>query len=63
LPQASGEGCGLGLAIVDEIARAHQALMEVSPGRDGQGSRFTLSFRAGAEAPRTGAGLRRRAPS
>jgi two-component system sensor histidine kinase TctE len=63
LPEASGEGCGLGLAIVDEIARAHHALVEVSAGKDGQGSRFTLCFRPPAGTRQTGAGGARRAPS
>jgi two-component system sensor histidine kinase TctE len=39
-----GDGCGLGLAIVDEIARLHSSTVEVSNGGDGQGSRFTVIF-------------------
>jgi two-component system, OmpR family, sensor histidine kinase TctE len=39
-----GEGCGLGLAIVLEIARLHGSTVEVSPGLDDRGSRFTVSF-------------------
>lgn len=46
LPQASDEGCGLGLAIVAEIAQAHQAVVEVGAGHEGRGSRFTVRFPA-----------------
>jgi two-component system sensor histidine kinase TctE len=42
---ANGEGCGLGLSIVDEIARLHLATIEVGAGADDRGSRFTLSFK------------------
>jgi two-component system sensor histidine kinase TctE len=41
---ANGEGCGLGLSIVEEIARMHHATVEVSGGADNVGSRFTLAF-------------------
>jgi two-component system sensor histidine kinase TctE len=41
---SSGDGCGLGLAIVDEIARLHSSTVEVSSGPDGRGSRFTVAF-------------------
>ena len=44
VPGSSGEGCGLGLAIVQEIARLHRSTVEVSPGLDDRGSRFTVSF-------------------
>jgi two-component system sensor histidine kinase TctE len=44
LEGASGDGCGLGLAIVDEIARLHRSTVEVSSGSDGHGSRFTVVF-------------------
>lgn len=40
-----GEGCGLGLSIVEEIARFHHATVEVSNGANDRGSRFTLSFK------------------
>ncbi len=40
----SGEGCGLGLAIVREIAELHRATAHVNVGRDGRGSRFTVAF-------------------
>jgi two-component system sensor histidine kinase TctE len=45
LEGASGDGCGLGLAIVDEIARLHSSTVEVSTGYDGRGSRFTVVFK------------------
>jgi two-component system sensor histidine kinase TctE len=44
LEGAAGDGCGLGLAIVDEIARLHSSTVEVSSGSGGQGSRFTVVF-------------------
>jgi two-component system sensor histidine kinase TctE len=44
LPGTRGEGVGLGLAIVEEIARVHQCTVEVTTGSDNRGSRFTLEF-------------------
>jgi two-component system, OmpR family, sensor histidine kinase TctE len=44
VPGSSGDGCGLGLAIVEEIARLHSSTVEVSSGSDGRGSRFTVVF-------------------
>ena len=44
VPGSSGDGCGLGLAIVDEIARLHSSTVEVSSGGDARGSRFTVIF-------------------
>jgi two-component system, OmpR family, sensor histidine kinase TctE len=44
VPGGHGEGCGLGLAIVEEIARLHNATVEVTNGANGQGSRFTVVF-------------------
>jgi two-component system sensor histidine kinase TctE len=41
---SSGDGCGLGLAIVEEIARLHSSTVEVAWGNDGRGSRFTVLF-------------------
>ena len=41
-----GEGCGLGLAIVREIALAHDASVDVGEGRAGRGARFTVRFSA-----------------
>jgi two-component system, OmpR family, sensor histidine kinase TctE len=48
LPSSPGEGCGLGLAIVEEIAAAHHCAMEVATGPDGRGARFTVRFRGTA---------------
>ena len=44
MPGSDGEGCGLGLAIVEEIARLHSSTVEVSTGSDARGSRFTVVF-------------------
>ena len=38
------EGCGLGLAIVREIATVHGATVLAQPGRDGHGTRFVVRF-------------------
>ncbi len=38
------EGCGLGLAIVREIALAHGASVDIAEGRQGQGARFSVRF-------------------
>jgi two-component system, OmpR family, sensor histidine kinase TctE len=52
---STGEGCGLGLAIVQEIARLHRSTVEVSSGLDDRGSRFTVSFGAMAHTSPTAA--------
>lgn len=39
-----GKGSGLGLSIVQEIAKAHQATVSITDGRDGIGTCFTVSF-------------------
>lgn len=44
MPDSPGEGCGLGLSIVQEIVRLHQASIEVGPGSEGRGSRFTVTL-------------------
>jgi two-component system sensor histidine kinase TctE len=44
MPGSNGDGCGLGLAIVEEIARLHSSTVEVSTGGDARGSRFTVIF-------------------
>jgi two-component system sensor histidine kinase TctE len=41
---ADAEGCGLGLAIVREIAAVHEATVVAQPGRDGRGTRFVVRF-------------------
>lgn len=47
-----GEGCGLGLAIVEETARVHGATFRLRPGHAGRGLRAELVFPAGlASAP------------
>jgi two-component system, OmpR family, sensor histidine kinase TctE len=38
------EGCGLGLAIVREIATVHGATVHAEAGRDGRGTRFVVKF-------------------
>jgi len=44
IPGGAPEGCGLGLAIVREIAQGHDATTEISPGAGGRGTRVTVSF-------------------
>ena len=44
VPGSAREGNGLGLAIADEIARAHGSQLRVDSGRGGLGARFTLVF-------------------
>ncbi|HWG29743.1 MAG TPA: sensor histidine kinase [Steroidobacteraceae bacterium] len=46
LPGSTGEGCGLGLAIVQEIARLHHSKVEIATALDDRGSRFTVCFEA-----------------
>jgi len=41
---STGDGCGLGLSIVEEIAGRHGSTVEVSSGADGRGSRFSVAF-------------------
>jgi two-component system sensor histidine kinase TctE len=48
LPGSAGIGCGLGLAIVDEIARAHGAVFSIGAGADGAGARMRVRFRPSA---------------
>jgi two-component system sensor histidine kinase TctE len=47
LQDSHGDGCGLGLAIVREIALAHLAEITVSEGADGKGTRMSVSFPLG----------------
>jgi two-component system sensor histidine kinase TctE len=44
LPGAPGSGCGLGLAIVDEIARAHDASFTIGVPPAGRGTRMRIRF-------------------
>ncbi len=44
IPGTAGEGCGLGLAIVDEIARIHGARLVVAGRGEGPGTRVALEF-------------------
>lgn len=46
LPGSPGSGCGLGLAIVDEIARAHDAEFTLDAGAGERGTRARVAFRA-----------------
>ena len=47
IPGTPGEGCGLGLAIVDEIARIHGARLLIVSREGGPGVRVVLEFPAG----------------
>ena len=47
-PGSPGDGCGLGLAIVDEIARAHNAALLIEAGARGRGTRVRVTFPPGA---------------
>ncbi len=44
LQNGNSDGCGLGLSIVEEIARLHNAAVEVTGGANDRGSRFTVVF-------------------
>jgi len=44
LPGTVGSGCGLGLAIVDEIARAHDASFTIGVPAAGSGTRMRIRF-------------------
>lgn len=44
LPGSTGHGCGLGLAIVDEITRVHAANLTIDAGAGGRGTRIRISF-------------------
>ena len=53
MPGSNGDGCGLGLSIVQEIARLHSSTVEVSSGSEARGSRFFVVFeRAALQRPR-----------
>jgi two-component system sensor histidine kinase TctE len=44
VPGAGGDGCGLGLSIVREIASLHDAHVDVTSGNSGQGACFCVTF-------------------
>ena len=44
LPNGNSDGSGLGLSIVEEIARLHRATVEVTSGANDRGSRFIVTF-------------------
>jgi two-component system sensor histidine kinase TctE len=44
VPGTTGHGCGLGLAIVDEIARLHGADLSIDGGERGVGTRIRVGF-------------------
>jgi signal transduction histidine kinase len=44
LDNESTEGSGLGLSIVKEIAQRHGAVIEVTEGEDGKGTRIVVVF-------------------
>jgi two-component system, OmpR family, sensor histidine kinase TctE len=46
LPGSGGRGCGLGLAIVSEIAEAHGARLIIDSGINGRGTRARTTFAA-----------------
>jgi len=46
MPGGSPEGCGLGLAIVREIAQGHQAKLALQSGASGRGTCVTITFPA-----------------
>jgi two-component system, OmpR family, sensor histidine kinase TctE len=48
MPGSVGHGCGLGLAIVDEISRLHDADLTIESGANGRGTRIRASFRGPA---------------
>lgn len=48
MPGSAGIGCGLGLAIVDEIARVHRAVFSIGSGAGGRGARMRVRFAAAA---------------
>jgi two-component system sensor histidine kinase TctE len=48
LQNNDSDGCGLGLSIVEEIARLHNATVEVTGGANDRGSRFTVVFGRGS---------------
>jgi two-component system sensor histidine kinase TctE len=53
LPGTSGRGCGLGLAIVEEISQLHRGVLTIEAGANGRGATIRVQFPpAGALAAR-----------
>jgi two-component system sensor histidine kinase TctE len=50
LPGSAGHGCGLGLAIVDEISRLHGADLNIDAGAHARGCRMRILFSAASPA-------------
>ncbi len=48
LQESKGDGCGLGLAIVREIAQIHHATVSIDKGTDGIGTLFKICFPMGS---------------
>jgi two-component system sensor histidine kinase TctE len=44
LPGTPGRGCGLGLAIVEEISQLHRGVLTIEAGANGQGTRIKVQF-------------------
>jgi two-component system sensor histidine kinase TctE len=44
LPGTPGHGCGLGLAIVEEISQLHSAVLTIDTGTNGRGTRIRVQF-------------------
>jgi two-component system sensor histidine kinase TctE len=44
LPGSPGRGCGLGLAIVEEISQLHRAILTIEAGANSQGTRIRVQF-------------------
>jgi len=44
LPGSSGRGCGLGLAIVEEISQLHRSVLTIEAGANGHGTRIRVQF-------------------
>jgi two-component system sensor histidine kinase TctE len=47
LPGSQGHGCGLGLAIVEEIARLHRAVVAIDAGAGNHGTKIRVQFPPG----------------